>query len=71
MATALKGNKPSRFAQSEKPRVSKKRLVIAENSMTTRTLVKAILENAGYEVEAAEDGAQAWHWSRPKARTLW
>jgi two-component system chemotaxis sensor kinase CheA len=59
MATTLKGNQPSRFAQGEKPRESKKRLVIAEDSMTIRTLVKAILENAGYEVEAAEDGAQA------------
>ena len=39
---------------------AKKRLVIAEDSMTTRTLIKAILENAGYEVEAAADGAQAW-----------
>jgi two-component system chemotaxis sensor kinase CheA len=60
VAAALNGNKPSRFTQGEKPRASKKRLVIAEDSMTTRTLVKAILENAGYEVEAAEDGAQAW-----------
>ena len=28
--------------------------------MTTRTLIKAILENAGYEVAAAADGAEAW-----------
>ena len=59
MATALKGGRTSRFAQIQKPRVRNKRLVVAEDSMTIRTLVKAILENAGYEVEAAEDGAQA------------
>jgi two-component system chemotaxis sensor kinase CheA len=70
VATALKGNKPSRFAQSKKPHASKKRLVIAEDSMTTRTLVKAILENAGYEVEAAEDGAQAWRLVEAKGADL-
>lgn len=38
----------------------KRRLLIAEDSMTTRTLVKSILETAGYDVVTAVDGEQAW-----------
>ncbi|MBY0522031.1 MAG: response regulator [Gemmataceae bacterium] len=38
----------------------KKRILIAEDSVTTRTLQKTILESAGYEVLAAPDGAAAW-----------
>jgi two-component system chemotaxis sensor kinase CheA len=39
---------------------ARKRVLIAEDSITTRTLVKSILEAAGYEVTAAADGAAAW-----------
>lgn len=39
---------------------AKKRIVIAEDSVTTRTLQKTILEAAGYAVETAADGARAW-----------
>ena len=35
------------------------RLLIAEDSITARTLVKSILEGAGYEVVAAVDGMDA------------
>ncbi len=38
----------------------KKRLLLAEDSLTTRTLEKTILEAAGYAVTAARDGAEAW-----------
>jgi two-component system chemotaxis sensor kinase CheA len=38
--------------------------------MTTRTLIKAILENAGYEVDAAADGAQAWRLVEQKGADL-
>jgi two-component system chemotaxis sensor kinase CheA len=38
----------------------KKRLLVVEDSVTTRTLEKTILEAAGYEVEVAADGAAAW-----------
>jgi len=38
-----------------------KRLLVADDSVTTRTLEKTILEAAGYEVIAASDGAEAWH----------
>jgi len=38
-----------------------KRLLIADDSATTRTLEKTIFETAGYEVITASDGAEAWH----------
>lgn len=38
----------------------RKRLLAVDDSMTTRTLMKSILEGAGYEVISAVDGAQAW-----------
>ena len=37
-----------------------RRLLVAEDSLTTRTLMKSILETAGYEVVTAADGRQAW-----------
>jgi two-component system chemotaxis sensor kinase CheA len=39
---------------------AKKRILVAEDSLTTRTLVKSILEAAGYEATAVGDGALAW-----------
>jgi two-component system chemotaxis sensor kinase CheA len=36
------------------------RLLIVDDSVTTRTLLKSILEAAGYEVATAADGEQAW-----------
>ena len=49
----------------EKP-VVKRRLLIADDSLTTRTLLRNIMLSAGYEVETAIDGVDAWH----KATTM-
>ena len=38
----------------------RKRLLLAEDSVTTRALERSILEAAGYEVTAVADGAEAW-----------
>ena len=35
-------------------------ILVAEDSITTRTLEKSILEGAGYQVRVAADGAEAW-----------
>jgi two-component system chemotaxis sensor kinase CheA len=35
-------------------------ILVADDSMTTRTLEKNILEAAGYRVRVAADGAEAW-----------
>jgi two-component system chemotaxis sensor kinase CheA len=37
-----------------------RRLLVVDDSVTTRTLVKSILEAAGYAVQAAADGSEAW-----------
>lgn len=36
------------------------RVLVVDDSMTTRTLIRSILESAGYDVEAAVDGQDAW-----------
>jgi two-component system chemotaxis sensor kinase CheA len=38
-----------------------RRLLVVDDSVTTRTLEKTVLEAAGYEVITASDGAEAWH----------
>jgi chemotaxis protein histidine kinase CheA len=38
---------------------AKKKILVADDSITTRTLEKSILENAGYEVFVARDGREA------------
>ncbi len=53
------GRRPSVALAAPAP-PTKKRLLLAEDSLTTRTLEKTILEAAGYEVTAAADGADAW-----------
>ncbi|MDP2432433.1 MAG: hybrid sensor histidine kinase/response regulator [Pseudomonadota bacterium] len=36
------------------------RILVADDSITTRTLEQSILENAGYRVQVVADGEQAW-----------
>jgi two-component system chemotaxis sensor kinase CheA len=40
--------------------VRAKRVLVAEDSITARTVLQAILESAGYEVQTATDGAAAY-----------
>src|SRR4051812_2150214 len=42
------------------PEPVRRRVLVADDSVTTRTLEKAILEEAGYVVRLAADGHQAW-----------
>ncbi len=39
---------------------ARKRLLVVDDSLTTRTLEKSILEAAGYEILTAADGAAGW-----------
>ena len=59
--TAL-GQATRRFvADADQPaRQQRWRLLVVEDSLTTRTLMKSILEAAGYEISVAVDGEQAW-----------
>lgn len=39
---------------------ARRRVVLADDSLTTRTLEQSILESAGFDVIACADGAEAW-----------
>ena len=47
-------------AEAEPAAPPRKRLLVVDDSVTTRTLEKSILESAGYEVVTAIDGQAAW-----------
>jgi two-component system chemotaxis sensor kinase CheA len=40
--------------------LARKRLLIVDDSITTRTLMHGVLDNAGYDVTVTVDGAEAW-----------
>jgi two-component system chemotaxis sensor kinase CheA len=48
----------------------RKRILIADDSLTTRTLEKSILEFAGYEVVTAADGEEAWRLLQERSADL-
>ena len=50
----------ARLSRAPEAAAQKKRLLVADDSVTTRTLEQTILESAGYEVMVAADGEDAW-----------
>ena len=48
----------------------KKSILVAEDSITTRTLMKHILEASGFEVQTAVDGAQALEFAQSRSFDL-
>ena len=48
----------------------KKSILVVEDSITSRTLLKGILESAGYQVSTAVDGLEAYTLLRTKAFDL-
>ena len=57
-ARHIAGMKSDALSAAETARPAK-RVLVADDSITTRTLIKTILEDAGYQVATALDGAQA------------
>ncbi|MEW5703565.1 MAG: hybrid sensor histidine kinase/response regulator [Pseudomonadota bacterium] len=57
-------------ALASRPFEAKKRLLVVDDSVTTRTLMKSILEAAGYEVLDASDGMGAWQLLQEKGADL-
>ena len=49
---------------------AKKRLLVVDDSVTMRTLVKSILEASGYEVVDVADGLEAWQFLQEKGADL-
>ena len=50
---------PEKIATAEPTKIKKKTILVAEDSITARILLKNILETAGYNVKTAVDGADA------------
>jgi two-component system chemotaxis sensor kinase CheA len=58
--TASAAHGPSLAASVREEKPSRRRLIVADDSVTTRSLVRSILEAAGFDVLAVADGAEAW-----------
>jgi two-component system chemotaxis sensor kinase CheA len=58
--SALKAPLRGPLLSAAGPEAARRRLLVADDSVTTRTLEKTMLEEAGYEVRLAADGHQAW-----------
>jgi two-component system, chemotaxis family, sensor kinase CheA len=60
MKSAVKVSQiPAKLSISEGTEVGKKNILVAEDSITSRTLLKNILESAGYNVKTSVDGVDA------------
>jgi len=46
---------------TESGRAKRKRVLVVDDSLTVRELVRTLLDNAGYEVEVAVDGMDGWN----------
>jgi two-component system chemotaxis sensor kinase CheA len=57
-------------AAASPARPIRKRLLLVDDSITTRSLVGSILESAGYDVTLAVDGEQAWRLVRERGTDL-
>lgn len=58
---------PPKDAETER---TKRRLLVVDDSVTTRSLERSILEAAGYEVVVAVDGAEGWQFLQDKGADL-
>jgi two-component system chemotaxis sensor kinase CheA len=60
-AAYLSARATPRSAEVTAPTERRLRVLIVDDSITTRTLEKHVLETAGFAVRAAVDGAEAWN----------
>jgi two-component system chemotaxis sensor kinase CheA len=60
--SAMRITGESLFAHTKKSQevLKRKSILVVEDSITSRMLLKNILESAGYDVQTAVDGADAW-----------
>jgi two-component system, chemotaxis family, sensor kinase CheA len=59
-ARRASGNVQPTTQQTRTPEAAAKRILVAEDSITSRMLIKGILESAGYDVRTAFDGIDAY-----------
>jgi two-component system, chemotaxis family, sensor kinase CheA len=71
LRSALQGTSGRRVADELAiKKAEPKRLLVVDDSVTTRSLVKSILEAAGYDVMAAPDGVAAWQMLQERGADL-
>ncbi len=58
-ATLLAALRPAATARATAPAPRRRRVLVADDSVTTRELLRSILQLSGFEVAVASDGAQA------------
>jgi two-component system chemotaxis sensor kinase CheA len=59
LATAVLRSQTTRPEPGTEEAIRAKRLLVVDDSITTRTMVQSILDSAGYEVKTAPDGSAA------------
>ncbi len=62
----LSATSPDRISRMPDESGNKKSILVAEDSITSRMLLKNILETAGYEVCVSVDGSEAWQTLKTK-----
>lgn len=60
MKSAQRGGGMTRPLAPKVKEIHRRRLLVVDDSITTRTMEKNILENAGYQILTAADGEEAW-----------
>jgi two-component system chemotaxis sensor kinase CheA len=60
VSLALSRPSPALIGRRRSSGARKRRVLLADDSITTRSLERSILESAGFEVTPAADGAEAW-----------
>ncbi len=59
--TLLHGGRLRGLGQSGTVQVSRKRILVVDDSITVREVQRSLLQNRGYEVEVAVDGMDGWN----------
>ncbi len=59
--TLLHGGRLRGLGRGEMARISRKRILVVDDSITVREVQRSLLQNRGYEVEVAVDGMDGWN----------
>lgn len=68
--TLLHGGRLRGLGRSEAAQLSRKRILVVDDSITVREVQRSLLQNRGYEVDVAVDGMDGWNALRAGAYDL-
>ena len=68
--TLLHGGRLRGLGRGEMAQISRKRILVVDDSVTVREVQRSLLQNRGYEVEVAVDGMDGWNALRASPTTL-